>query len=491
MRVRSLAGPDAPVACALLVEERVAAGFVQGSGSLVAWERRRLPDGRWEVRCDVGAPGLGWLVRWALGRLVRGKGRLVRRVLPPGVFPQGSLDVVATVFWVATVVAYCGTLLGQTLAFAAPTLHASPLAQGVGSGLVRVDVLVALPIARLGDRVGRWRVLRAALVLATLATAAGALAPDLAGLVVTQVLAKAGATVAVLLANVIVAETVHAEGRAWTMGFLVLATALGAGLCAVAVAGLGIAPEAWRALFAIAIVGLVLVPRLRHRRDPARFRHSTPVRFRELTSREHRGRLILVAIAAALFNLFYLPASQFRNQFLRVDRHFAAWQISAFTIGANLPSGIGLAFGARLAETVGRRVLAAVGLAVGGVLLALAFLAHGVALVVLYAVGEAVGTMAVPALAVFGPELFPTRLRSGANGVIAIASRVGTVVGLVAVGAAASAGLGYGTPIAALAIGPIALAALVLIAFPETRARTLEDLNPEDAPPLAPGAGAE
>jgi hypothetical protein len=51
---------------------------------------------------------------------------------------------------------------------------------------------------------------------------------------------------------------------------------------------------------------------------------------------------------------------------------------------------------------------------------------------------------------------------------------------LLVVGVAASHGLGYGTPIAMLAIFPIALAPIVWHAFPETRGATLEEINPED-----------
>jgi len=484
-------GVDAPVRCALLVEAPDGLGYGQAEPVLANWRRRPLGDGRWELTYAIGAPGLGWLVAWVLKRLVGGRGRLLRALLPPGTFPPGALRTVAAVFWASAVVAYCGTLLGQTLAFAAPTLHASPFAQGLGSSLVRVDVLAAFPLARLADRVGRWQVLRLALVVAVVATALGGLAPSFDVLVAAQILARAGATTAVLLANVIVAEVVHAQGRAWTMGFLVLATAAGAAVCAVAVAGLGVAPQAWRLLFLLAIVGLALLGTLRGLAEPARFIAAGTLRLREILAPEHRGRLVLVSVAAILFNLFALPASQFRNQFLRVDRHFAAWQISLFTVGANLPSGIGLAAGSRLAETRGRRLLASVGLAGGAVLLAGAYLSSGAVLVVLYALGEAVGTMAVPALAVFGPELFPTRLRSGANGVVAVASRVGTIVGLLAVGTAASEGFGYGRPIAALAIAPLLLALLVWWRFPETRARSLEDLNPEDRPPLAASGHGE
>lgn len=123
MRHAVVKGVDAPVRCALLVEAPDGLGYGQAEPVLANWRRRPLGDGRWELTYAIGAPGLGWLVAWVLKRLVGGRGRLLRALLPPGTFPPGALRTVASVFWASAVVAYCGTLLGQTLAFAAPTLH--------------------------------------------------------------------------------------------------------------------------------------------------------------------------------------------------------------------------------------------------------------------------------------------------------------------------------------------------------------------------------
>jgi hypothetical protein len=67
----------------------------------------------------------------------------------------------------------------------------------------------------------------------------------------------------------------------------------------------------------------------------------------------------------------------------------------------------------------------------------------------------------------------------------------GSAVGLVAAGWLADALGSFGRAFAVLAIAPVVVAALVLLRFPETARRELEDLNPEDRlgsrpPPVAP-----
>jgi MFS family permease len=91
--------------------------------------------------------------------------------------------------------------------------------------------------------------------------------------------------------------------------------------------------------------------------------------------------------------------------------------------------------------------------------------------------------MAVPALAVYGPELFPTDARGRANGIINVARAAGSAAGAFLAGYLADR-LAGGLPHAMtlLAIGPVIVVGLVLFVYPETAARELEDLNPEDAP---------
>ena len=99
-------------------------------------------------------------------------------------------------------------------------------------------------------------------------------------------------------------------------------------------------------------------------------------------------------------------------------------------------------------------------------------------------VGSIIGAVTVPALGVYGPELFPTSLRGRANGIISGLGRVGSVLGLVIIAVLVSEDRPLAPIMALLAIGPALLAVLVLTAYPETAHRELEDLNPEDRAPL-------
>jgi putative MFS transporter len=116
------------------------------------------------------------------------------------------------------------------------------------------------------------------------------------------------------------------------------------------------------------------------------------------------------------------------------------------------------------------------------------YLSGGAGIYVWSVVGAIVGAATVPALGVYGPELFPTSLRGKANGAIGLCGVLGASAGLLAAGALSDRFGGLGPALALLAIGPAVLVALVLVAYPETAHRELEDLNPEDditvTPPL-------
>jgi predicted MFS family arabinose efflux permease len=197
----------------------------------------------------------------------------------------------------------------------------------------------------------------------------------------------------------------------------------------------------------------------------------------------NRRRLILLAGAAFLLLLYATPASQFQNEFLRDERGFSATRVAIFTLVSGTPAGLGVWFGGRLAESIGRRRVGAVGLVGGSVLIAISYLSHGWSLWTTSVVGTVLAATTIPAMRVYGPELFPTRLRGRANGITNATAVGGSVVGVLLVGWLAEPWGGLGRPIALLALAPLLVAALVMTVYPETADRTLEDLNPTDVAP--------
>src|SRR5207302_3050055 len=127
--------------------------------------------------------------------------------------------------------------------------------------------------------------------------------------------------------------------------------------------------------------------------------------------RGHGRRLALLAASLLLLNLFIAPDSQFSVRYLRDHLDYSGTRIALLTVGTGTPAALGVLVGGRLADVRGRRLVAAVAIA-ASVLLELCFyLSRGWPVWMWAFLSSIVGAASVPALAVYGPELFPTALR--------------------------------------------------------------------------------
>ena len=132
-----------------------------------------------------------------------------------------------------------------------------------------------------------------------------------------------------------------------------------------------------------------------------------------------------------LLALFGAPASGFHNEFLRDERGFDGGGIAIFTLVTSTPIGLGVLVGGYLAESWGRRPVAAIGLIAGSIGAVLSFVLAGPPMWIAKLLGNIVGAIAVPAMAVYGPELFGTHDRGRANALIVTAGVIGSAIGLV------------------------------------------------------------
>lgn len=438
-------------------------------------------DGRHRVRQTVeyrvDLPFWGWLFWFPLRRSLT---RLDHAPKEPWWAPPDRLDpraasALAVLCALSVVVGYLGTILTQTITFAADEFGAGKGAQGVALAAVRADVVAALLLVAMADRRGRRRVLLLSATVGCALTATGALAPSLWFLAGSQVASRGFVTAAAIVLTVAAAEEMPKGSRAYAVSLLAMAAALGAGLC-VFLLQLADRAGGWRVLFALSLLGLPVVRAVgRHLPESRRF----VARHEDATMAGHGRRFWLLAGSAFLFNLFFAPASQFGNEYLRTERGFSAARISLFTILTATPGAIGVVVGGRMAER-GRRVVGSVALALGVGATVLMYLASGWSLWAWSVVASIVGGATIPALGVYGPELFPTSLRGKANGTIAVLGRAGSVVGLIAAGTLGDTFGRLGPAMALLALGPVALAMLVVISYPETAHTELEELNPED-----------
>jgi MFS family permease len=396
---------------------------------------------------------------------------------PPETMDATAATSLGALCTLAIVLGYLGTLLTQTITFAADELDASDAAQGGTLAAVRVGVLGGIVLTTLADRRGRRRVLLGATTAACLLSALGALAPGLVAIGASQGLVRGMTTAGAVLLAVIAAEEMPAGSRAFAVSLLAMAGALGVGMCLWALPLADTGERGWRLLYLLALLGLPVVRAVgRHLGESRRF----VVRHPDATLAGHGRRFWLLAVSALLLNLFTAPASQLMNEFLRDERGFSAARISLFTILTNTPGAIGVVVGGHLADVRGRRAVAAVGVA-GGVGLTVAMvLSQGWPMWALSVGGAIIGAATVPALGVYGPELFPTGLRGQANGIIALLGVAGSVCGLLVAGALSDRWDALGPALAVLSVGPALMAVLVLVGYPETAHRELEELNPED-----------
>ena len=402
---------------------------------------------------------------------------------PPDRPDRQGASVLGLLASLSVIIGYHGTLLGQSMTFAADEFGSSATAQGAALSWARIGGFLAIALGAAADRRGRRRLVLLSLLLCIGSTVAGAFSPNLAVLATTQAVNRGAWAGAVLLLGVVVAEEMPKGARAYAAGLLSMAAALGAGMALWFLPLADLGARAWRILYLIPLLFLPALARY-GRMLPESRRFVRPHTTASLQG--HGGRLVLLASAGFLLNVFVGPQTQFRNEFLRDERGLSAAAVSLFALLTATPAGIGIVVGGRLADTRGRKVVAAVSAAVGMTLLAASFSLSGAWMWLAAAAGGIVAAPLDPIVRVYGPELFPTSLRARATSLVATTAMLGSVLGLLCAGVLRDALGSCGRTMAILALAPLAMAALVLLRFPETAKRELEDINPEDRPGAPP-----
>jgi MFS family permease len=407
---------------------------------------------------------------------------------PPDRIDRRAGNVLGLLCALSVVAGYLGILLSQTITFAADEFGSTDSQQGLALAATRLGVILSMGMIAIADRKGRRSALVVGLQIGCLLMATTALAPNLAAFATSQTLARGFVSAAFVLLGIFAVEEMPAGSRAYAVSVMSMSGALGGGMVLLLLPLADLGPEAWRAIYLMPLVWFVVVRRLGHhlpesqRYERAELTDADDIESHTPEARSsHRRRLLLLAGSGLLGSLFFAPASQFFNEFLREERSFEAWQITVFQVLTNLPGGIGIVVGGKLADTRGRRLVGSVAL-VGGVgATVIMYNVTGPSMWVWSIIGALLGAAVIPALSVYGPELFPTNLRGKANSVITLMGVVGSVVGLVVMGVLSDRWGSFGPAVAVLAIGPAILAMLVLLFYPETAHRELEDINPEDA----------
>ena len=258
------------------------------------------------------------------------------------------LSLLATLTLVSS---YLGTLLSQTLTFAAADFGASKSAQGVLLAAARLGIVATLVATTAADRVGRSRLLRSTMLFACVAMGAVTFAPALLWFGVGQTVGRGLTTAADVIIIILAVEEMPTRCRAWATAVLALIGGLGSGMVVWLLPLADLGSAAWRAIYVPPRLFLPLVwwagrqlPESRRFLLAAGEEEATgpgatgggPTRTAERTrprfDAADRRRLALLAVAAFLVLVFAAPASQFQNEFLRDERVFSAARITVFTL---------------------------------------------------------------------------------------------------------------------------------------------------------------
>lgn len=392
---------------------------------------------------------------------------------------------VLKLLWLACLpAAYVNTVFTQTVAYASTEFNISEQGQGFAAAIVRWGVVIAIPLAALADRIGRRKIIISLAWLAPLVISLGAFAPSFTVLVATQTVGRPLGISLTVFVLVFATEEMGTNTRAWALSILAVGSGVGAGSAVGAIPLAGISESSWRLVYLIGIGWLAVAYVLtRSLPETTRFLalHEEQIHHTDVETHIHRDRLWMQIAVAVLTNVFVATASIFQSRYLKDVREYSPFEISLFITITTIPATIGLVAGGRLADKVGRKVVAVATVPTGTMLYALSFTTQGAAMWFFAIVGGILLGISYPAMAVFRSELFPTAHRNMASALIMVASLIGGSVGLIGAGVLLDNGMTYGRVMTTFALGPVLVAVLVALRYPETAHLELETINPEDA----------
>src|SRR5262249_3981496 len=120
---------------------------------------------------------------------------------------------------------------------------------------------------------------------------------------------------------------------------------------------------AWRLIYALAIVALVVTLRTVARLPESR-RFIAEDTIPDEHSHQHvrPRRLGLLLVGLFLLNIFTAPTGQLQTDYLKNTRHMGPLAVAAFLLLTNTWGGLGVVGGAQLADRRSRRLAATIGL---------------------------------------------------------------------------------------------------------------------------------
>ena len=378
----------------------------------------------------------------------------------------------------------------------AKTFHLDDAAVGRMASLVRAGGMAAFFLVMYSDRIGRKTILSITVLGYTLFTLFTALSQGLGTFTLFQSCAQLFLSAEFGIAIIMISEEFPARSRGTGVALL---NAMG--LLGVVAGGLLYAKVVdthwgWRGMYFIGIIPLVLVAFLRRNlRETLRFEALRAERERTGQQTEsilttlrnavkplmgpYRGRVLLVAMLWNCVGLVGAPAVTFFTLYAKRDHHWTSAQISQAVVLAYLLGALGHLLAGWSLDRVGRKLTTSVTYLVGAVsILALFQTGTHAAMLTSMVITVFAFQGARTATATYSSELFPTEIRATSYSlVVQLLGQITSLLTPFIVGVLSRSLGGLGNAVAVVSVGPVIGVVLVWLFAPETRGRTLEEIE--------------
>ncbi len=410
----------------------------------------------------------------------------------PPALGEGQVRLLGAVALALLFEEYDGAMLVSALKHIAHDLRMAESDLGLHLGLIRLGAVPAFFCVPLADRIGRRPVFIGSTTILGLLTFATAFAPSPVAFVAMQALTRTFFVTGTALAFVIVAEEFPAEHRGWGVGMLAALGSCGHGLSAILFSQIERLPFGWRALYAIGVIPVLCLPFfLSQIGETNRFKHHEATRVSgdgvfELSGvlepmralfRTYPWRALGLAASGLLIMAATQPSMQFTG-FYTLDK--LGWRPSQYSTMFVVGGAVGIVgniAAGRMGDRFGRKVI---GFTLLGSFPIASFafyrgssftvVAAWISLVFCFMGGRVV-------LKALSAELFPTSFRGAAAGVYAVMEAMGAVAGLLVIYLFRTNDPGYLARVIPLIALSSLGSAVILLSFPETKQRELEEIT--------------
>ena len=382
----------------------------------------------------------------------------------------------ATLAWAGLAVvlaAFDGSVLVLALPAIAADFNANtPALSDLGSVLA-IGTIGALPLATLADRFGRRRLIALGVAGFSVANFASGFAESLAVLAFLRLFAVCFEVLVAGVATALIVEESPPGRRGQAVSILALLSGFGTGITVIAYPLL--APH-WRWLFYAGGVGVLASPAIWLLLPESKAWMAVRVTgsaLRLLFTRPWLRRVAVLAAMTGLLAVLLEPAGLLFTVYASRVLNLSPVAISTLIVVSGVAGACSYLAGGYLTDRFGRRGPAIILTIATAAATSLSFATAAFGFFVGNVLWSAFASAATPVFGAWSAELFPTRARATAEAATAVATALGSILGLQAVGLlSASAGLGPSIELGGVAA---VAGAFLLFLLPETREEPLPE----------------